>query len=248
MAWLFNTAGRRALNETAAVEALLSAPDAIYHRIPAAALRFGFRIRFQDILAAAKRKVKGVEQWVSFMPKPEKRPLWRVVCLTSRELMHHHADAFASLLQKDPGHYLELLMVSANSVVPHAAEELLQIIKDSHSSLSICSTADVHHMLEAAILRSHGTIIGDLAALPAAAGISSEQMCQLLRAALLLQDTEAAKKKSRVELYGDEAADVPKRCAGTCLRLKAMQRLQRSWRSTYCSWHCTPSLLKASRP
>ncbi|WIA16045.1 hypothetical protein OEZ85_012774 [Tetradesmus obliquus] len=125
--------------------------------------------------------------------------------------MHHHADAFASLLQKDPGHYLELLMVSANSVVPHAAEELLQIIKDSHSSLSICSTADVHHMLEAAILRSHGTIIGDIAALPAAAGISSEQMCQLLRAALLLQDSEAAKKKSRVELYGDEAADVPKR-------------------------------------
>lgn len=210
MAWLFNTAGRRALNETAAVEALLSAPDAIYHRIPAAALKYGFRIRFQDILAAAKRKVKGVEQWVSFMPKPEKRPLWRVVCLTSRELMvsaaataaaavlvtacytskilnavglqlpyyltahatssskdhlaglkahcfccchiwpcirwcclqHHHADAFASLLQKDPGHYLELLMVSANSVVPHAAEELLQIIKDSHSSLSICSTGN----------------------------------------------------------------------------------------------------------
>jgi hypothetical protein len=61
------------------------------------------------------------------------------VCLLF--LQQHHADAFERLLQRDPGRYVELLMVATNAEVPEAAEELLDIMR-SHDKPNICSQGD----------------------------------------------------------------------------------------------------------
>jgi hypothetical protein len=86
MAWLLRTAGRRALNQPAAAEALMQLQDAYHHRIAEAAVGIGFNPTFQQILAAAKNRVQGVEQWVKCMPAPKNLPLWNIVCRNSRLL------------------------------------------------------------------------------------------------------------------------------------------------------------------
>jgi hypothetical protein len=93
LAWLLTTAGRRALNQPAAAEALMHFANAHRHLIAATAVKCGFRPTFQQILEAAKSSVPGAEQWARCILATRRPPLWSFVCENSRVLMVSAAAA-----------------------------------------------------------------------------------------------------------------------------------------------------------
>jgi hypothetical protein len=75
-------------------------------------------------------------------------------------------------------------------LLPCMLADLIVLLLRRHACNTIADQA--YQLLQTAILRSHRPLISSLIQLPAAAGLSQGQLCQLLHTAISLEDEEAA--------------------------------------------------------